>query len=53
MIIMVVHILRILGYYGDGAAGWKGKRGVDFGSSVRFEVYSTEMSAFDSLDSQP
>ena len=50
--INLVHILVTLGYFSEDE-DWNDKIGVDFNSSVRFEIYETVMFASDTLVSMP
>ena len=52
--INLVHMLATLGYFSeDESEGWNNVVGVDFNSSIRFEVYETVMYASDSLNFIP
>ena len=52
--INLVHMLATLGYFSEDASGaWNNVIGVDFNSSIRFEVYETVMYASDALDFLP
>ena len=48
----LVHMLSALGYY-NSYLDWSKLSGVDFGSSLRFEIYETTMFTENELDSQP
>ena len=45
----IVHLLTVMGYFDDTAEIW----GASFNASVRFEVYQTEPSPYESLDDGP
>ena len=49
----LVHMLAALGYYSSDDLEWSKLSGVDFSSSLRFEIYETTMFTEDELDSQP
>ena len=52
--INLVHMLETLGYFSENESGnWNNVLGVDFNSSIRFEVYETVMYASDALNFLP
>ena len=51
----LVHMLGPLGYYSDedDSSVWKHVQGVDFNSSIRFEVFEEALYSESDIDAQP